>query len=206
VTGARPAAEFTLDGGALCLDFVNTLGDRPLARQERLRGYDDLLRFAAQAGLLRRAELGTRRRRAARRAAEARAAFARALKLREALYRVFAARAAGGSPAPSDLGVLNDALCRALARQRLVAAGGRVAWRWEERDDMEYPLWPIARSAADLLVSAEAALVHECDSGACSWMFVDRSPGARRRWCDMKVCGNRAKARRYYERTRGGPC
>ena len=75
----------------------------------------------------------------------------------------------------------------------------------EERDALDYPLWPIARSAADLLVSADVALVHECASDVCSWLFVDRSPGRRRRWCDMKVCGNRAKARRFYQRRRKKP-
>ena len=196
------AAEFVLDGSALCLDFVNTLGDRPRGRHERLRTYDDLLRWSAAAGVVGRAELPARRRRAARAPRETHAAFSRALKLREALYRVFAARVEGRAPAASDLDVLNEALRRALPRQRLVPAKGGLGWRWEEDDELDYPLWPIARSAADLLVSPDASLVQECASDACSWMFLDRSPGRRRRWCDMKVCGNRAKARRFYQRRR----
>jgi predicted RNA-binding Zn ribbon-like protein len=200
--GSEP--EFGLDGGALCLDFVNTLGDRPRCQQEKLRSYDDLLAFAVEAGILNRAELPSRRRRAARQAAAARAAFGRAVKLREGLYRAFAARAGGKAPASSDLDAVNDALRRALPHQRLVAAGDGLAWRWEQRDDLEYPLWPIARSAADLLLSPECVRVHECASDVCSWLFIDRSPAARRRWCDMKVCGNRAKARRHYERRMRG--
>jgi predicted RNA-binding Zn ribbon-like protein len=197
------AAEFSLDGTALCLDFVNTLGDRPRCRQEKLRSYDDLLRFAAEAGILKRADLPSRRRRAARQAAAARAALGRAVKLREALYRAFAARAAGRAPTGRDLDLINQALRRALPRQRLATSGDSLAWRWEGRDDFEYPLWPIARSAADLLVSPDVVRVHECASDVCSWLFIDKSPAGRRRWCDMKVCGNRAKARRFYERKRG---
>jgi predicted RNA-binding Zn ribbon-like protein len=33
---------------------------------------------------------------------------------------------------------------------------------------------------------------------ACRWLFLDRSKNQSRRWCDMKVCGNRAKAHQHY--------
>ena len=199
---AGSAAEFSLDGAALCLDFVNTVGDRPLRRQEKLRSYDDLLRFAVAAGLVGRAELPLRRRRVSRQTAAARAVFRRAVEFREALYRVFAARASGKAAAHTDLEVVNGALQRALPHQRLAASGDGLVWCWNDREEFDYPLWPIARSAADLLTSAECVRVHECASDVCSWLFVDRSPAGRRRWCDMKVCGNRAKARRYYEKRR----
>lgn len=61
-------------------------------------------------------------------------------------------------------------------------------------------LWPVARSAAELLTSPDAQRVRECALRSCSWLFVDRSRNRRRRWCDMKTCGNRAKARRHYRR------
>ena len=44
--------------------------------------------------------------------------------------------------------------------------------------------------------------VKECDNETCRWLFVDMSKNRSRRWCDMKDCGNRAKARRHYRRTR----
>jgi predicted RNA-binding Zn ribbon-like protein len=189
---------------SLCLDFVNTLGDRPRRLHETLHGYDDLLRWSARAGLLDARALRRRRREAARRPRGARAAFAHAIQLRETLYRVFAARARRARPAPADLAVLNEALRRALPHQRLAPRGDGLEWRWEGSGGMEFPLWPVARSAAELLTSGEVSLVQECASDACSWLFLDRSPGGRRRWCDMKVCGNRAKARRFYERRRKG--
>ena len=61
---------------------------------------------------------------------------------------------------------------------------------------------PVARSAAELLTSPRATRVHECESDTCTWLFVDRSHARRRRWCDMSSCGNRAKARRHYARTK----
>ena len=35
----------------------------------------------------------------------------------------------------------------------------------------------------------------------CHWLYFDESRNRSRRWCDMNVCGNRAKARRHYDRT-----
>jgi predicted RNA-binding Zn ribbon-like protein len=43
-----------------------------------------------------------------------------------------------------------------------------------------------------------------CANDACRWTFYDHSPTGRRRWCDMKVCGNRAKAARHRQRTKAG--
>ena len=53
------------------------------------------------------------------------------------------------------------------------------------------------------LVSDELALVRICGSEECDWLFLDKTKNHRRRWCDMKTCGNRVKARRHYERVKG---
>jgi predicted RNA-binding Zn ribbon-like protein len=63
-------------------------------------------------------------------------------------------------------------------------------------------LAPIVRGAADLLIGPDRARVRECGSDTCFWLFLDHSKNGTRRWCDMKVCGNRAKARRHYQRGR----
>ncbi len=55
-------------------------------------------------------------------------------------------------------------------------------------------------SAADLLTTAELALVGECAGEGCSWLFLDTSRNRSRLWCSMEDCGNRAKARRHYAR------
>ena len=47
----------------------------------------------------------------------------------------------------------------------------------------------------------ELSRLRECASETCQWLFLDRSKSRTRRWCDMRDCGNRAKARRFYERT-----
>jgi predicted RNA-binding Zn ribbon-like protein len=68
--------------------------------------------------------------------------------------------------------------------------------------DLDDILGRIAVAAAELLTSPERDRVRECASHNCSWLFVDMSRNRSRRWCDMKVCGNRAKARRFSARHR----
>lgn len=192
---------FELSGGALCLDFANTLGDRPHGEKEHLRGYADLLAWGRQAGALPAAELSELEGRALDRPRAAARALGRAMALREAVYRTFSALAAGGEPAAADLAALNRALRLALSRLRVAVAGQGFTWAWAQGGErLDAVLWPVVRSAADLVTSAEAERVRECASDRCSWLFLDRSPTRRRKWCDMKTCGNRAKARRHYRR------
>ncbi|MBM9504948.1 CGNR zinc finger domain-containing protein [Streptomyces sp. KK5PA1] len=36
-----------------------------------------------------------------------------------------------------------------------------------------------------------------CASDTCRWVYYDRSPAGRSRWCTMAICGSRAKMRTY---------
>lgn len=195
---------FELSGGALCLDFANTLEDRPRGSSENLGGYADLLAFAEQTESLAAPELQALRRHSRLHPRAATAALARALVLRESLYRIFSALAAGRHPPGRDLRRLNRELAEALARLRLVREEESFRWRWSgPRSALERPLWPLARSAADLLAAADRDPIRECAAESCSWLFLDGSRNRSRRWCDMATCGNRAKARRYYRRHKG---
>jgi predicted RNA-binding Zn ribbon-like protein len=200
---AKTEPTFDLSGGALCLDFANTLADRPRCTKDDLKDYGDLLAFGLQSSVL--DEVSARRlgQAARRRPAAARAAFHRAIVLRERLYAVFSSLAQGRDPEGQDLEALNRALGRALRRLRVARTPDGFSWDWTvDSESLDRVLWPVARSAADLLTSDERDQVRECASEACSWLFVDRSRTRRRRWCDMKTCGNRAKARRHYQKKR----
>jgi predicted RNA-binding Zn ribbon-like protein len=63
-------------------------------------------------------------------------------------------------------------------------------------------VWPVAYSAADLLATPDQlARVGQCqDDRGCGWLFLDLTKNHSRRWCAMDDCGNRAKAKRHYER------
>lgn len=193
--------EFELSGGALCLDFVNTVADRPRNRQEHLNSYDDLLDWALQAEVIDSKQRNLRERLADQERTDAREVFSCAIELRECLYRIFSHVANDRPPAGSDLEVLNGWIRSAMARLRLADRNEGLAWTWSDFDsELESILWPVVRSAADLLTSDDVSRVGECDGDPCSWLFIDRSRTGRRRWCDMKTCGNRDKARRYYRR------
>ena len=189
-----PEYQFDLSGGSPSLDLANTLGGKHRL-EERLHNYDDLVAFARQDGLV-PDELAARlRSEAAARPAEAEAVLSRARALREALFRLFAEQDLAALP------VLNRELAIAMAQARL---DDRLEWAWAHEERLDRPLWPIARQAAELLVSEEKARIHECAADDCRWLFVDTSKNKSRRWCDMKSCGNRAKVRSFYERRRAG--
>jgi predicted RNA-binding Zn ribbon-like protein len=193
---ARPK----LVGGALCLDFVNTVEWRGAAeRAERLTDYGELLIWAEAAGAI---DGSTRRRLAAaarREPAKAAEALAEARALREDI----AVLAAGGSPRPAVAERINAWLARAPDRRRLAVSAEGCRWAAAQSgEDFRAPLWPALWSAADLLVSGEAARVRACGDRRCAWLFLDASRSRPRRWCSMDTCGNRAKARRHYRRRR----
>lgn len=193
-------------GGALCLDFANTTGWRPApADEEFLRDYEDLVAWAEYARALEPAEARSMLRAAKAETERARAAHRRAIALRECVYRIFSAVAAGREPESPDLDLLNETVRDANRHLALAAVPGGFAWTWQGAERaLDLPLWRVARSAADLLVSSDHGRVRECAGEKCDWLFLDASKNHSRRWCDMATCGNRAKAQRNYARRRGG--
>jgi len=202
----RHPGTFELTSGRLCLDFANTVRARPLSvRTEYINNYGDLLDWSRQATILTVGETESLASEATRNPKEAEAALAVALELREALYGIFSARAAG-LPAPGmDLQTLNWAIARSMGRAGLVqsASSGRFEWTWPDaQPGLDRVSWWVARSAAELLTSNDLTFVRECAGYDCGWLFVDTTRNRSRRWCDMSSCGNRAKGRRHYERKR----
>jgi predicted RNA-binding Zn ribbon-like protein len=207
VSETAPTREgpFELSGGALCLDFANTARYHPPERED-LGSHGALVAWAEQAGVLGKAAARAVRAEAARRPAAAAKALARAQALRGAIYRVLSAHAAGERVQPNDLAVIAGASAEAAGHMRLVPREGGFTWETDPAAlrSLDGALWPVARSASDLLTGGELATVRECALETCAWLFLDRSKNQKRRWCDMKVCGNRSKARRHYARTHGG--
>ena len=199
---SRAHGRFKLVGGVLCLDFANTRAGRDTdTPTEYLQDYADLVAWAEQVGLVDDGELLLAV--ARQRPADAEAVLTRALALREAIYGIFSHVAAGKPAPPADLDTLNLAVADALSRARVVAQPEGFSWGWAaEPDDLDRMLWPVARSAAELLTSDALSRVRECAGDGCGWLFLDTSRNRSRRWCDMRDCGNRAKVRRHYQRRR----
>lgn len=198
---------FELSGGRLCLDFVNTVsGDRAGEARERLAAYPSLLAWARQACAIEPAKARSLLAEARRRPDAASAVLREALAIREALYRVFVAVASGDEPGGEDLARVSAFVGSALAHRRLERRDGELTLGWEDAEGaLEAPLWPVAASAAELLTSPERARIRVCglhDTHECSWLFLDTTRARTRRWCSMKDCGNKAKARRHYARAK----
>jgi predicted RNA-binding Zn ribbon-like protein len=181
--------DFHFIAGNLALDFLNTVADRLSHPRERLETEADVDRWARGAGLV-----GPREslHASARQVAGLR-------KVREDLYGVAEALAHGRAPAAAAVGRFEKTHARVMRRRRLVWRGSQFAWEWSGLDRL---IGPVVEAAAELLVSVPSNKLRQCADAGCGWVFLDRSRAGRRRWCRMLDCGNRAKARRHYQRSR----
>jgi predicted RNA-binding Zn ribbon-like protein len=194
---------FELDAGWACLDFANTRGSSP-SSADHLTSYADLVAFAAQSKLMPAEHADWLREQALLEPAIAAGVLKRARRLREAITAIFSTLAAGKRVPESELSLLNFDLAASFSHARIVPStdGDGYRWGWSGRN-LDAPLWPITRSAADLLTSdAERTLVRECGAEDCVWLFLDSTRNRSRQWCSMSSCGNREKARRHYQRVR----
>lgn len=197
------ASPFELVAGHVALDFANTLDNRYMADRtvNLIPTYQDFLRFCEQSAIIgpSQANLLTQLPQSKDEALQ------QISSLREVLERVFVAIARKTQVDPADLNYLTQVINEAMQHRVLEATGEKIEWNWRGLESNAVgPLWPIALAAADLLVSDNIKRVRECGSETCRWLFLDLSKNHSRRWCDMKICGNRVKARAHYRRTRAG--
>jgi predicted RNA-binding Zn ribbon-like protein len=190
----------------LCLSYANSLSwrgsDEPT---ETLGGLADLLAWLDRAVRARPSAAREVASWARRHDAAAAKLFTEAIAMREVVFRVFQAAAAGAPIGSKDFAALSDALAEAPARTRLAHTAHGYGWRLGSLTPAAPALLaPVLWSAADLLIAGERARVRQCANDRCLWLFLDASKTGTRRWCDMASCGNRAKARRHYlKRSRG---
>ena len=196
---------FDFTGGMLCLDFANTLEDRTeIHPQDLLVSFEDLISWSRQARVVTEQEARLLLEKAAQHPSEANRVLQRAVEVREAIFRIFKAVAEEESPEDGDLVALSAVVAEAQKHARLVPGGDGFHWEWAcKPDDQDCILWQVVRSAADFLTSDDLDTVRVCASDSCNWLFIDTSKNHSRRWCNMKSCGNREKARRFYTRKKG---
>ena len=197
--------QLRLLGGALCLDFVNSIENRAgHAPEDFLTTYPDLVRWGKHAGLVddataaRLIALGSEDERAAGEALH------RALGLRAALHRLFLTIATRRRPDPADLDRLHRAYADAMSSATLVPEGDRFGWGWwSDEQRLDQLLWPVARSAVELLTAGDLRRIKVCENPyGCGWLFYDGSKNGSRRWCSMEGCGSQVKMRRQYAKRR----
>jgi predicted RNA-binding Zn ribbon-like protein len=176
--------------GHLVLDFCNTAGEHLDAQpDEKLQDWESFIRWAVQVGLIAPEIyldlLGHP------------SPIGKIVQLREAIYRVGLAIHRGSQLQQSDLLEIR----RQANASKPDAVNGRDGLRWRPlpaRASAQLRAL-LASEALSLFCSPRASRIGICEGGQCGWLFIDESRGKRRRWCDMKDCGNRAKAQRYYQ-------
>jgi len=175
----------------LCLEFANTRYWRGQSHPtETLNSPEDLASWTA-ANVTKEARPLSRRE------------FDRGLETRETIYRVFDATARGRMPAAADLKALNEQLAAAPARSAIRRERTGFAWDVDLRGSSALGLLaPVLWSAGDLLTGGRLDKVRRCANPECGWLFLDDSRAGKRRWCSMSSCGNRAKARRHYHKSK----
>jgi predicted RNA-binding Zn ribbon-like protein len=120
-----------------------------------------------------------------------------ALGLRDALARLYPARADDLGPDPDDVDTLN--LFAAMPDIPPALGGGRRQ-AGAARIGVRQALSTLARDAVAILGDRGEARVRRCDAADCRLVFRDESRTNNRRWCAMERCGNRAKVRAHRER------
>jgi predicted RNA-binding Zn ribbon-like protein len=198
MTKPIPGRVFKLVAGHPGLDFVNTLDWRFRlgGREDLLESYDDLLGFVEQSRLLTAKQAREFKRNTSAGAGDR--VLAECRELREALADAIYAQLDGRSPGPAPMKTLGRAFKAARQRQNLVWCESRFQWDWSGAETApEFPFLLLARAANGLMLSEDLRKVRACGNQECRWLFLDTSKNHTRRWCDMKLCGNRMKARRF---------
>jgi predicted RNA-binding Zn ribbon-like protein len=182
-------------GGAVCLDFANSVdwapdgSERPphtdvLISPQALAVWGSRLGLAAPGVVISGRELSAAR------------------TLRAAVHGVLAAIASGRAPDAEALAQLGRDYADAARKGHFAVSDQSWRLSWAP-DDPRRIRFRVAVSAVDLLTDpTRLGRLRMCPGQNCGWLFLDGS--GRRRWCSMQVCGSRAKMRRYYERRRAG--
>ncbi len=177
-------------GGRLCLDFLNTADWSPAGEvlHEKLTDQQDLAIWCGAVGLEKLAGM------------ENPSSLAKLRSFRADLRRLFLSARAGEKPKGRDLARFNRTLEPAMAITPLAMRRGAIAFNKNLSVAQT-----LALSALSVLTQqSEITRVEVCPSEDCGWLFLDESKNRRRRWCSMETCGNRAKARRHYQRQAEG--
>jgi predicted RNA-binding Zn ribbon-like protein len=197
-----PALRLPLIAGELAFDFANSVADRGGSQHEDyLPGGRDIVTWGHLAKLLGDADRDRALDAISKDSDLASRLLAEAHALRETIHDIGAALAQRQMPREEDRAALTAVHAKCLAKARLSPTIDGFAWNWDpDAELVEALLGPIALSALSLLTQQDLARVKRCEGDHCSWLLFDTTKNRRRRWCEMEVCGNRAKMRAFRAR------
>jgi predicted RNA-binding Zn ribbon-like protein len=190
-------------GGDAALDFVNTVTGRDQTPRDWLDGYARLLEWATLVHLLPEKNLRALTKKMHSEPAAAARSLTRAKELREELFALVSAVASGDTPPKSTLATLREHWLAGSEAHELRFENGRVVAEIRaDATDFDLIAAMVAYRMVENVMSQPVERLRMCGGVNCSWVFIDSSKAGRRRWCDMAVCGNVAKAQRFYARSR----
>jgi len=180
----------SLDGGALCFDFVNTVTnyrDEPVSYIQteeewltwliRVNLADEAIQFNKESF-----DLQT------------------ILEVRKTLYTIFINYIHKQTIPVSNVKKFNKYLGLVNRHIKIRVENDKfVEYLDYDKTQANNFLLPIIKSARDILISDHMRKVNECSN--CGWIYLDKSKSQTRRWCNMKFCGNRIKTQKYYRKT-----
>ena len=127
---------------------------------------------------------------------------ARVRKVRGAMRELVDASVERRAAGKSCLDEVNRALRTHYVTILVPSADGVHMGHRHEGDPVDGALARLAESVARYLGEGKTERLRVCANETCQWVFFDTSRTAKRKWCDMTTCGNRAKAARHRERQR----
>jgi predicted RNA-binding Zn ribbon-like protein len=187
--------------GHAALELNNTVGGWGFAEpREYLVDYAAFVMLARDVDLLSAAESLALLATAHHQPGAARAALREVKRLRFAIHGALVDSFEPSTrPKPED--ELHRFVAAAVRASRYRPSEGAV-FRLDGGSGLRTPIHRFALSLHGLLEQHARSAIRTCADARCGWLFLD--PSGRRRWCEMAVCGNRAKARRYAQRHRIG--
>ncbi|MEO5978789.1 MAG: CGNR zinc finger domain-containing protein [Chryseolinea sp.] len=192
--------QIRLDGGILCLDFVNTIPDRVDGTdRDNLTGIADLIYWAKKSGILQPSEMTRLEKAAHAKGKKAKEFFIDALSIRSLIYAIFQPISKGQKVKSSDLDALNVHISAYKTFIEITPTKDSFTEIWNFSGDNFLSITaPIVKSARALLLSDKLQRVKQCPN--CGWLFLDTTKNGKRRWCSMEDCGSNVKALEYYYR------
>lgn len=200
--GPSRAGSLPLVASELAFDFANTASDRGGPSElEHLREGRDLVLWARHAKVISDTDRDAALACIAADGDLAARLLVEALALRDTIYRIGAALARRQPPAEDDRSRLAGIHAHCLSRAKLAPFGDGFVWRWDANEALSEAIrGPIALSALTVLTQQNLARIKQCEGDHCGWLFFDTTKNRLRRWCEMQVCGNRAKVRAFRQR------
>ena len=200
VINSSAIEKMPLDGGILCLDFVNSVHDRKKAPlKDYFSNAGDILMWGKRAGIVNESSFGILAKKIDSGTQDLTGFHKKAIELRELLYGIFLKIVRRSGILQSELTSFNEFLSSYFNAVTVKFENGNFfeSWKWKG-EDLNRILLSVIKSSHELMLSGRLDRVKECPN--CGWLFLDTTKNGKRKWCSMKSCGSGVKALDYYYR------